>query len=81
MPSYPVMEPLKHNGEDYGPGDSVEMDAKAAKDLLLLGVLSPATKASTKTTTKAESKTETKPEDESPAKGGDGSGQAEGEKK
>ncbi len=39
MPSYIVKEPLKHNGKSYAPGESVEMDAKGAKELLLLGVV------------------------------------------
>lgn len=50
MPTYPVIQPLKHNGQSYAPGDAAEMDAKAAKDLLLLGVLGPATKVAAKET-------------------------------
>lgn len=81
MPTYPVLEPLKHDGQAYAPGDSVEMDAKAARELLLLGVLGPAAKAAAKTAAKAETKAEAKPEDQAPAKDDEGAGQGEGEEK
>jgi len=48
MPQYPVNEPLKHDGQAYAPGDTVDMDAKAAKPLLALGVLGPAVKVAAK---------------------------------
>jgi hypothetical protein len=53
MPSYLVKEPLKHDGQGYAPGDSVEMDAKAARELLGLGVLGPVTKTKAKAEDKA----------------------------
>jgi len=59
MPTYPVNEPLKHDGQGYGPGETVEMDAKAAKELLALGALGPAIKATAKAEPKA--KAESKP--------------------
>jgi len=56
MPTYLVNEPLKHDGEGYGPGETVEMDAKAAKELLALGVLGAPTKAKAEPKAKADSK-------------------------
>jgi hypothetical protein len=40
MPQYQVLEPLRHDGALYLPGDAVEMEAKEARELLTLGVLS-----------------------------------------
>lgn len=45
MPTYCVKEPLKHDGKTYAPGETVDMEAKAARELLTLGVLGPAVKA------------------------------------
>lgn len=42
MPSYIVKEPLKHDGTAYAPGETVDMDAKAAEELLALGVVAEA---------------------------------------
>ena len=39
MPKYPVKSPLKHDGNDYAEGDTVEMKAAAAKELIAIGVL------------------------------------------
>ncbi|OIO04836.1 MAG: hypothetical protein AUJ49_02100 [Desulfovibrionaceae bacterium CG1_02_65_16] len=71
MPIYPVIEPLKHDGQSYGPGDTVDMDAKAAKELLALGVIGPAVKAQAK----ADAKTKT--EDKAPAAGADAASSGE----
>lgn len=38
--TYPVNRKLSHDGEQYGPGDTVDMTAKQAKPLLKLGVIS-----------------------------------------
>lgn len=56
MPQYSVNEPLKHDSQSYGPGETVEMDAKAAKELLALGVLGATTKAKAEPKAKADSK-------------------------
>lgn len=57
MPTYPVIQPLKHDGAAYAPGDAVEMDAKAARELLLLGVLGkPSALAKAAPAPKAEAK-------------------------
>jgi hypothetical protein len=53
MPQYSVNEPLKHDGQAYAPGETVEMDAKAAKPLQALGVLGPVVKAAAKAEAKA----------------------------
>ena len=42
MPKYPVKQKLRHDGKKYAAGDTVEMDAKAAKRLAALGVLDEA---------------------------------------
>lgn len=39
MPEYIVKEPLRFDGEQYAPGDPVEMTAKQAGELLAIGVL------------------------------------------
>jgi hypothetical protein len=70
MPQYSVNEPLKHDGQAYAPGDTVEMDAKAAKALLALGTLGPAVKAAAKTEPKAKASPDA-------AGDGDASGEAE----
>ena len=78
MPQYLVTEPLKHNGQSYGPGsdqDTVEMEAKAARELLKLGVLVLAPKtAAAQPKSQGKPKPEEKPKDEakSAEKGGDG---------
>lgn len=44
MPKYPVKGPLKYNGDDYAEGDTVEMSAKEAKELVAIDVLGEAAK-------------------------------------
>lgn len=49
MPSYLVKEPLLHDGTRYAPEDTIELEAKAARDLVRQGVIEPAkTKPETK---------------------------------
>ena len=38
---FAVLEPLRHNGERYEPGETVEMTARDARDLLIMGVIKP----------------------------------------
>lgn len=52
MPEYIVKEPLRHNGEQYAPGDPVEMTAKQAKELVDIGVLEAGAAASPSKATK-----------------------------
>lgn len=48
MSKFHVLEPLRHNGEDYAPGDQVDLDAKSAAELVKAAAVSkekPADKA------------------------------------
>lgn len=54
MPTYTVKSPLRHDGELYAEGDSVEMAAKTAKPLLEAGVLTEEAKAKVSTETTAQ---------------------------
>lgn len=62
MPVYTINEPLKHNGTAYAPGETVEMEPKAARELLALGVLAPAAKVEAKAGPKPAAKLEAKVE-------------------
>lgn len=44
MPVYTVKNNLRHNGERYNAGDTVEMSPAAAKPLLAMGIIAAAPK-------------------------------------
>lgn len=68
MPSYLVKEPLLHDGQKYAPEETIELEAKAARDLVRQGVIEPAKP-------EPKPKTETKPDPKDGAKPKDGEGQ------
>lgn len=41
MPLFTAKEPIRYNGEDFAPGDTVEMSAKDAKPLVASGDIEP----------------------------------------
>lgn len=49
MPEYIVKEPLRYDGEQYAPGDTVEMTAKQAGELIDIGVLEAGAKGKAST--------------------------------
>jgi hypothetical protein len=41
LATYTVIEPLRHDGVDYAPGDTIDLDAVAAAPLKAAGVIEP----------------------------------------
>lgn len=37
--TYLVIDPVRHDGQDYAPGGTIELDAKAAGALLAVGAI------------------------------------------
>lgn len=79
MPLYIVIEPLKHDGQSYAPGETVEMDAKAAREVLKLGVLALAPKAAAQTAAQAKAEAEKAKADAKAGAKAEESGKASGE--
>ena len=63
MGKFIVQEPLRHNGKDFEIGSSVDLDGKAAKDLLASGVVVSASDAKAMAAAEAEATAASKGQD------------------
>jgi len=88
MPKYPVKQRLRHNGEKYLPGGTVEMGAKEGSRLVAMGVLDKPIpepkkepKGSPKDTPKSKGDEKTKEPEKEPKGSTEDPAKGEGDKK